>query len=453
MRKFLRGLLVMGAAAAVYLGASSVDASAAAIPAKDVTIDYENQQLKLTESATAKDQEIYFGVATVKSVKDKATNTTSKVLSTTSWDLYDYKAGLTIDLSSLNPTKDNYIQIKGNKAYTDPLTIKIPAINSKVKAVFNALDASVTVNDVTNPKAPVAVPYALQYRTLYGTWTTYTSSTDLTIYQPKGATLYFRAAPYPSAKVSTLTTDANDVVDAAKAAITVYTSSTFAGKELKVAVGKLANAPKISVDYVKQQFTIAKNTEYRINTTSALGTWSGVQAAAVKVDAPATAGTLEVRTAATATKPASKAAQLSFAARDALTVKCTNTKTTTAAAKLAYDISANSIGTDVTVAYASKVVKGQTVYTGITLTNNTTDAYQVIVADANTYTATSLPAATVAGKAVGAATTKNGAVTPKATTIALNDGQQVFIRKVGVAKTATWSTDYVGLGTVKFPTE
>ena len=442
MRKLLKGMFVLAAVAAVQIGVSSVDASASSITLKNITVDHENQQLKISESTESKDTQIYVGTATVKNVKSKAADgstVVSKVLTTKTWDTYDYKSGMIVDLSTLNRAKDNYIQIKGNR-YTDPLTIKIPAINSKVGAKFDPVAAvpKVTVNDNTDKKNPVAITDDIEYRTQYSGWTAYTAgTTDLTIFQQTGSKLFFRVAASANMTLDKATKLTDDVVDANKAALTVYKVGVFPGKELKVAITKRANAPKITVNYITNQFTIPKNAQYRINTVAKLGTWSDVYTVATKIDAPETVGAIELRVAATDKKAASKSAILDFAARNAITVK-NSAKKTKAADILAYDISANSIVDTITVEYN---LRG-TVYNGIKLTNATTDAYQVVVADAGTYTSTSLPAATVSGKVVK----------PNATTlITLKDGQEVYIRQVGDAKTTTWSTDYVGFGTVKFP--
>lgn len=458
MRKLLKGTFVLAAVAAVQMGVSAVDASAATITLKDITVDHANQQLKITESTENKDTQIYVSTATVKNVKSKAADGTvvvSKVLTTKTWDTYDYKAGMAVDLSTLNRAKDNYIQVKGNR-FTDPITIKIPAINSKVNAKFDAVATTVTMNDITDKNNPVAVTDTVEYRTQYSGWATYTAgTTDLTPYQQTGAKLYFRVAASANIKLNAATVVSDDVVDADKAAMSVYKVGAFPGKEVKVAITKRANAPKIAVNYITRQFTIPKNAQYRINTVAKLGTWSEAKTAATKIDAPETAGTIEIRTAATTAKAASKSATLDFVARETIAAKSSNTNANkTAAARLAYDISANSIANAITVEYNSKVVKGATVYTGIKLTNATTDAYQVVIADEGTYTATALPVATVSTKVVAAGTaTADGTVTAKTTTIALKDGQQVFIRKAGDNKKQTWSTDFVGLGTVKFPVE
>ncbi len=454
MRKVLKGMFVLAAVAAVQMGVSAVDASAATIALKDITVDHENQQLKITESSDSKDNQIYVSTATVKNVKTKGSDVVSKVLTAKTWDTYDYKAGMAIDLSTLNRAKDNYIQVKGNR-FSDPVTIKIPAINSKVNAKFDAINVKVTMNDITNKTAPVAISDVIEYRTQYSNWSTYTAgTTDLTPFQQTGAKLYFRIAATANTKLSAAAVVKNDVVDADKAAMTVYQVGSFPGKELKVAITKRANAPKIAVNYITRQFTIPKNAQYRINTMAKLGTWSDAMTVATKIDAPETAGVIELRVAATTVKAASKSATLDFVARETIVAKSSNTNANkTPAARLAYDISANSIANAITVEYNSKVALGKTVYTGIKLTNATTDVYQVVIADEGTYTAASLPAATVSAKTVAAATSVGGTVTPKTTTIALKDGQQVFIRKMGVAKNQTWSTDFVGLGTVKFPVE
>ena len=62
MRKGLRGLLVMGAAAAISLGVSSFDAEAASIAPAKVKVNYNTQQLQITGTT---DTKFYLATSTV----------------------------------------------------------------------------------------------------------------------------------------------------------------------------------------------------------------------------------------------------------------------------------------------------------------------------------------------------------------------------------------------------
>lgn len=511
-RNILRkGFLVLAAAAAVQVGVSSMDASAAAnnLSAKNIKIDYENQKLIIGNdgSNTVKDLQIYYGVGTVKvvtkKIKDPADDTGKKkitvkqnVMTVASWDEYDYSANMQIDLSTLNRAKDNYIQVKGSGQMT-PITIKIPKINTKVQAKFDAVAGTVVLNDITNKKEPKPVTQALEYRTNYGGWKDYATSEKLSVYQDRGATLYFRvkASATKAVGTTTVTTDAiRSAWDAEPMGIVV--ADSFPGQEAKLAIGKRANAPAVSANYLTQRVNLPSTAEYRLvtatTTAAQLGTWTSVvvpegsKAKTIPTEVSLAADTtLEVRTKATDTKPASKITQFAFVAKGAVPViKCTSVKTpflstqkTTAAGVVntsgtvanavkfirEHDVVANIIAADkdtdlITAEYVPTYTNAKkTAYKSmkIKFTNTTLDAYEIIVANADVYTGTTLPASDVKGAVTVAAATKNaktGVVTPKATSVAVKDGQMIFVRKKGVAKTGTWATDFIALGTVVFPT-
>lgn len=450
MRKLLTGVCVVAAAVAVQFGASAADASASTILPKDVTIDYANQKMTITESGTTKDLQIGYASATFKVVKSKVTNDdgTKSVVSTNTlvaakdaaWEWHDGNSAISIDLSSLNRAKDNYIQIKGDKN-TDPLTIKIPAINSKVAAVFDAVNAKVTINDVTDKTHPTPLSSAVEYKTQYSGWSTYTAgTTKLDSYQYKGAVLNFRLSASANAKVSTATADTTTIPGQ-----TVYPmTGTFPGKELKVAVPKLANGPKVTANYLTVQFSIPAKTEYRFNTASKLGTWTAVEKPTVLTDIASNltaAGSIEVRVTATDKKAASKATKLAYAAQSTLTAPKSG-KTTAVATVKAADLTKNVLGSDYSVAYSSKTVK-KVVTNYVDITNNTANTYQVIVANAEDYPTTTVPAANAK---ISATVLPN-----KTASVKVTEGQLVFIRKTGNAKTATWATPYVALGKVVIP--
>ncbi len=441
MRKILTGAFVLAMAATVQIGASAVDASAAttsnSIADTAVTIDYQNQTLTVKDALT-NDLEIGFGIATVKLAKDKSVESITSPKDT-AWEWYDNSStGVVIDLSTLSSAKDNYIQIIGDKK-TEPLTIKIPAVKTAVKGAYDGATGTVTVTDSTDKANPVEIT-GLEYRTQYSGWAAYTAgTTSLSKYAYRGAALTFRQAASASELISKTT-------KATIADTTVYTTKTFPGKEVKVSIAKLANGPKVTADYVNGVFKLPANCQYRItkSTDKALGAWTNGEAKASTLETDITvAGTIEVRTAADSVKKkaASKVGKLAYVAQDKVTVAgkvgSTNVTSGTAANNtklLTNDISANKADTDVTCAYDAKK-------TGVMITNNTSAAYQVVVMSADVTTA---PEAKVKGIAVAAGKT----VTVKAAA-----GQQLYIRKAGDAKTGVWSTAYIGLGTVKFPTE
>lgn len=509
-----KGLLVFAAAAAVQVGVSSMDASAAAkagpIAAGNIKIDYENQKLIVSNSSTinVNDLQIYYGVATVKVVTKKvpdAENPKKKVtvkqniLSVASWDEYDFSNNMEIDLSTLNRAKDNYIQVKGSKEMT-PITVKIPKVNTKVQAKFDAVAGTVVMNDITNKKAPVAMTDAkLEYRTNYSGWKAYSATEKLSVYQDRGATLYFRVKADTTAVVGAAvkTDQIRASWDAEEMDIYVGTG-TFPGQEVKLAIGKRANAPAVTANYLTQRVNLPKTAEYRLvtaaTTAAQLTTWTSVvvpEGTAAKVTTIPTEvslaadTTLEVRTKATDTKPASKIKQFAFVAKEGVPVlKCTSgvtnpflsTQKTTAAGKVdntngkpanavafirKSDVVKNMVAADantdlITAEYTPTYTNNKkTAYKSmkVTFTNNTSDAYEVVVADADAYTGTVVPASDVKGAITIAAgtTSKAGVFAPKKTAVAVKDGQLVFVRKKGVAAKKIWATDFVALGTVVFP--
>lgn len=79
MRKGLRGLLVMGAAAAISLGVSSFDAEAASIAPAKVKVNYNTQQLQITGTT---DTKFYLATSTV-SINKKTDVVTLKTAAAT----------------------------------------------------------------------------------------------------------------------------------------------------------------------------------------------------------------------------------------------------------------------------------------------------------------------------------------------------------------------------------
>lgn len=546
--KVLQGALVLAAAAAVSVGVSATDASAATITITGVSINTTEQTLTI---AAKSDVEIGIGVATVKATKEKDADGNIKSVLTpaadAAWDWYDNTAAVTVDLSSLVNTKDNYIQIKGSSAAkSDPVTIKIPAVDTTVSGKFDGIgkvnitykDGEVKTHDVS--KTP------FEYKTSYGAWTPYTTSTDLSKYQIKGASLTFRARAVTNSAVAVATVAAGKQTLNTKAAAAniladnklgiyasatatapenIYVSYPFSGKEFKVAIAKLANAPKVTINYLNDTLTIPKGAEYRV-VGAALGVWKGAgEGTATTTDTAvntakavtlrtertlndigmvattgvAGAATVEVRTAATETKAASKWSRVNFNALEMIRTNTTG-KPSSSVANLK-PIAASAIGNN-WVGTASKVDGGDVTVTcvaaknagtyDLVFTNNTADKYQIVVENsdktntdakgnvtyeykyykANTALNTSVFPPTdisvdiaakktegmgtvVSVKSIPAGKTAkdaDGNITVTApSTFKLNakEGAQIFIARTGDAKAGTWTTRYLPLGTVK----
>lgn len=468
MRKFLTGALVLATAAVVSVAAPSADASAEVFTTTTVKVNAVNQTLSVTASGC---KEVGFSIATV-----NAKTGIIKSAADSAWEWHDVVTGsdVVIDLSSLSNTKDNYVQLKTDTA--EEMTIKIPAVNTKVKAAYNAETNAVTVLDTTTVKAGTAVTDPIEYKNKYGNWEAYTDA-KLANYVYKGAALTFRIAADTDTTIAAKAEgDAKleyQVSKTEKVEVPYYIAKAFPGKEVKVSVKKLANGPKVTANYVKNTITIPKGAEYRITDVdaTALGAWTDItditKAEALDAVAKAAkAGTVEVRTKAVAGteskagKPASKISRLSFAAVGTLKMGTTDSSVADFAdnKKVKGDIAQAYIGEadvkDITVAYT---LDKKGVATGIEITNNTADAYQVYVdkdaavkegeVPAGSVKATSLGASKVDDKGEIVGNAKSIKIAKKAT----GENGVIYIRKAGNAKTATWATAYIGLGTVKYP--
>lgn len=443
---------------------NGMDVSASSIPASAISIDYDAQKLIVKENVNqTTDLQIYYAVPTVKSVKKKgADGTTSKsnVMKVSAWDIYDYNKsiGTTIDLSQLNRTKDNYIQVKGDK-HADPVTIKIPAVLTKVSATFQAVDAAVTLNDITNKKQPVPiVGKEIEYRTNYGNWNVYTDN-DLSIYQTRGATLYFRVAAHKKEALETTASSAivSDIVDSNGQGVSVYVAGSFPGVELKVVIGKQAAAPNVTVDYGRHQFVLPKNAEYRVVADNKVNSWTFASATAamrlnlsdITAQIGNSAAVLEVRTAATAAKSTSKVKQLEITLPATLDVY-TISENVKPGQIVANDIFFNGLGTGeedslLIVGYVYK--KSTKQLTGIRFYNATSDTYEVYISkDGTAPTAASAGIKTIKAKA------KNGKADAETSisTAYVNNGDRIYIRKKADTKNKVWSSYFIGLGTIQY---
>lgn len=473
MRKILTGALVLATAAVVSVVSPSADASAA-LSDSTVKVNAANQTITVNADGY---KEIGFSIASV-----NAKTGIIKSAADSAWEWHDVGAdkSVVIDLSSLSNTKDNFVQIKTDTKET--MTIKIPAVNTKVKAVYDAAANTVTVLDTTTDKKGVAVADTIEFKNKYGNWSEYEGTASLAGYVYKGAALTFRiAANHSDAIAAQGEKDAKisyQISKTEKEEVPYYVANAFPGKEVKVSVKKLANGPKIAANYVKNTITVPKGAEYRITgvNDSALGDWRQLTdiTKAEQLDATREAvveGTIEVRTKAVAAegtkagKPASKISRLSFNAVDVLTVTPYTEGTWTSDEVSA--INAEPVKGEVTKATlkqgdktlpitveyvtATNKTTGVTSTTAIKIINNSTDAYQVYV---NKEADGKAPAIGVRGAvAVGAATVKGEELKAKEVTIKNCDGAQIYITKVGNAKTATWASGFVGLGTVKYPAD
>lgn len=476
--KLLLGAGVVTSALAVSAGfgvqsASAEDAGATAATAIDIAkiaINYGEQNIvvKEADSDTA-DTKLYVGIGTYSA----KTPTDVKVKKWIEYD-NDTAKGVTIDTSSLAVTKTQYVVIKGDKN-TKEVAIQLAATPSKLAASIDYTDPAapaLSLKDITKGKNSATAVANVEFSVANGSkYTTYTAKkesaagTDLTKYQKLGATLKVRQAA--STDIDAL--DKNDSTGNCKevdiklngeVAKAYAATGTFASKELKVKVAKLASGPKITVNYTKNTVSIPKTAQYRTAVSEEFVNTLVANASKNTVLVPLSefkqtkAFTLDVRTAA---KPNTKDATKSKSASNITEVVVP--QIATCESKVAGDTAAAIDKTNFASAELEKVTANEKVtfkYTGAgkataTLTNaDTENAYDVyvttdskvgFVGDANAYVA---PASTVSGAKKLAA-----GKTLKLTK--LKDGDKIFIRVAGNAKKKTFASEYGAFGTVKLP--
>lgn len=468
MNKFFRGLFLMGAAALVTVGSSLVEVKAAPMAPTVIKVNYDEQKLTIAKGSNKK---IYVATSTVttKKVVNKADKTTKEVttVKTAVPVEYDAEANTIVELSSLAVTKDNYISIWGDKN-PEPVLVKLPAIKTKLKAVVNAAENKITIQDTTDAKNPVTASDTLQYCTVNGSWKDFVNGTqNLDSYAKMGATLRIRIKATTPEKALAAADEKTIGTDADGAAVKAYVASgNFAGNELKAKIAKTAAGPKATIDYNLRTIKIPATAEYRLTGASAnaLGTYTSVEGdtlangkkattATLQVDsllATAKAGDFDIRTKKTDKKPASQITEYHLYA---VTPIATVTKVGTAykAPTTSTDVSEAAVGSVNQAGYSSpdvqctKVTLSSAGKGTVTLQNNTENKYQIVVV-ANSATP-QVPAANAKVKAT-LNLTKAGAAKPSVVNVAVASGDLLYIRKMGDAKLTTWSSPYVLLGIV-----
>lgn len=443
MKKVLRGLLMMTAAAAVSVGASSYVADAAAVNPANYTVDYTNQKINVVD--TGKNTKIYVAKTTLTDKKIKGTDeivTTVKMAAATEYDLASTKG--TIDLSSFPVTKDVYLSVWGN-VQTDPTLIKLPAAKTKMKAVVDAVNTTVTVNDVTDKLNPVEIT-GTEYCTTNGKWADYVpGTTKLTDYTTLGATLRFRVKASANKALAAAVDIGKKDADgnAIKASVGV---GNFASNEIKVKIAKTANGPKATIDYNNRLVKVPNTCEYRCqDPCAALGKFTAAtgdtKTVLLNADDLLTekGGELDIRTAATDKKPASKITEYKFDAVGAIVAQTSAGKAISA---LTQDVTDSKVK-DADLSVTKLTLSSTTMAGTMTVKNGTTDGYQFIVADRQ-------DATTVAKLVLPAATDRiTGTVAAGRTaSIKVKSGQYVYIRKAANTKAQQWSTPYVFYGVV-----
>lgn len=434
---------------------SVTGASAAEVAPANLTVNYDAQQLTVT--AAAGDKEIFVAFPTVKAVKtkDKATGevTITEKVTVKTWDIYDGTS--TIDLSGLNPLRDSYVMVKGT--VSTPVMLHFAPSASGVKLAY---DAANDVVSFTNAKKEALTDNKFQYRTAYGTWADYnvtgktgTTYAKLTQHAQQGTIVYFREKADAIAKLAAATPKAT--IDG----YTTYEVGHFAGAEAKVKITRLANGPKVTVDYAKHTFTLPVGAEYRFNY---LPTWTPVAtelnakgkevAVPVSLGTNTTGGMFEARVAKIDTEKKkaapSKYTQVVYDAVRAATVTLGTPK-----APQTSNISGGTVknGTNnaVTFEYVQNAKTGA--YTGVKATNVSENVYEIVVSDE--YLAAANLAKLDAEKVTATLNAQNAKGVAGVATLALPkfEGKYVYVRLKADVKAKAWSSSYVYAGKVITP--
>ena len=269
-----------------------------------------------------------------------------------------------IDISEYTK-KGASLQVYSNKDAANKISITLNKQATKVKAVNKDGKIELTVDD------KVVSNDAIEWRTGNAGWAD--GNYDLTQFYKRGATLYVR----------------QEAVDSSAGKEKIEDGAP-ASKEAKLKIAKQAKAPKVTLDPVKNTFKFPKNCEVKCTEIKgatqnydfeALGTEKAdknptletfltgkklVSSKAIETTGGALtasyAAIFEVRTAATAKKPASKIAEIKVPWQPTVTVG--DTVSTTG---ISYDVALNS---------------KKTKPTGIVVTNKSDVAYQYAVVKA-----------------------------------------------------------------------
>lgn len=461
LNKIIVGASAFAMAAALSAGVGSADADAAAVSGSvsdKISIDYANQTLKV---AKGDDTKISVAFPTVS--KDKKVGADKNICT------YDVtSAGVNVDLSTLNVTKDNYVKVWGNKNQT-PVIVKIPAATQLGKGTVDTATNKLTVAKKSETTGvTVALDYAIGNGNFKGQAAGSSAATaiDVADYTQLGATLRVRVSASGNAD-SITTKDAVEytVGKSATDKVKVYElDGTFAGKEVKVKVAKMANAPKVKVDYTKGTVTLPKGAEYRINEAAKLGAsfnagdklvltskgTGNADAAKGTVLDFTNGGDIDVRIAKTDKKPASKYLSFVYNKKAVIAAKTTVSKKTTTANITSDDTATVALTVDsqaydkLAVSYARTEAtydskgKTKTATSGaVTIDNSAEDTYtyQYVVTNSNDTPAVDVKGIkTVKAKAKVVAKLKN------------KEDQYVYVRRAAVTKgDVAWATDWVQL--------
>lgn len=263
MKRVLQGTAVAALATAAWIGAGSIDASAAV----DVgSIGFSPNEGHITVDP-GDALEVMVGFAKGKAGKD---------LKISNWDIYDGSAE--IDLSKLKSQDSNYIVLKTDDM-SAPIALKLDATGKKFKGALNPVDGKIVFQDDGKDVTPE--DYEVKVNDASG----WMPGSDISIeniesLQYQGGTIYVRKAGIDKAAVDKTETGKTDnggykvstekqniVTPERKEAFKdckVIEIGSLAAKEVKLSVSKQANGPSIKADYVKGTVKAKKGVEYRL---------------------------------------------------------------------------------------------------------------------------------------------------------------------------------------------
>lgn len=434
IKKVLQGTALTALAAAAWMGAGSTDASAAINPETDIQAS--GNTLTITRNGNA---EIMVSVVKVSSGKTPLK----------SWDVYDGAGDVTVDLSKLNVTKDNYVAVKTNDA--EPFFLKITKTAKPAKAKYDYSkkpEEALDFGDLTK---------TAEYRTAFSGWQD-VSGADFTQYQYQGASLYLRAKGALKNPVSASET-VDDKSTKDTEAYKVYDIGSLSSKEVKLNIRKQANGPSLTGDYVKGIVKtkdtlscrlVKDNDFYKMNLESGAVSGAGItsSSAIVKTGFKSTevekllkgfnAGdkvVFEVRTDATATKPASKWARLEIDV-PSLIADTSDEKVFEQSKGITTNgaIVTSGAAVKASVTFTDKGKNGAHKYTDIVIKNDGTSTIDVKVDGVTkTYTLKATKTAKI--------TKSNG------------DSKKVWVRVAGDKANKKWAGAWTEVGKITFPAD
>lgn len=436
-KRVLQWTALTALAAAAWMGAGTVDASAAEAPVFSIdnvgSISTGGALTIKTKDTGYK--EIMFGVASY----NKNKNTVK--IADTAWDVYETgnSESISIDLSKLSLTKDNYIAIKSES--TKPIYLKVEASVKSQKVKYDATSHKLGIENIKKVGTDVnESSIKWEYRTTYSSWCDFDEKNDVfTEYEPQGATLYVRA------KAGTLDqSEESGVKDATNNPVKVYKFALMPGKESKVNIKKMANGPSVSVNYTAGSLKLPNNTEYRViasggaipdKTQAGGGTKTVAELLEASDVKTATSGTIEVRKTASGSKTASKWTRIDMEIAGKIDI--TNAKQGGTVLPLGDTASIEATGGAITLANGITIEvttatsgsnKGKV--NGIKVTVPTDAKY-----DFNFDVGGTKPT-----------TVKNGA---SGKTIKITEGKEIKIGIAGNKKSKQWVGEYISIGKVK----